>query len=171
MKQSDVFKVKGDLKARCVYAGGRRTDITCILLAEATCRGTNALELTRVQMGRATKSAQIGSRCSTIDSRNGKAQAEQRLLKRLYMLGSRRQHAYVMGCHHTDPSIFLLSGRSRTFWCPASSILLPYVHRHQSQGIGPSTSRQQTSTCRRSNSYSGLIRLAQMPDDGTGRGT
>ena len=37
----------------------------------------NALELTSVQMGRTTKSAQIGSKCSTINSRPSRAQAEQ----------------------------------------------------------------------------------------------
>ena len=35
----------------------------------------NALELTSVQMGRTTKSAQIGSKCSTIDSKLWKALA------------------------------------------------------------------------------------------------
>ena len=78
------------------------------------------LELTSVQMGRATKSAQIGSKYRTIDSRPWRAQIEQFLFRRLFIISNGRQHANVMGCHHTDPSTFFPSA-DRTLWCPTSA--------------------------------------------------
>lgn len=130
------------------------------------------LELTSVQMGRATKSAQIGSKYRTIDSRPWRAQIEQFLFRRLFIISNGRQHANVMGCHHTDPSTFFPSA-DRTLWCPTSSILLPWVHKHQAQSTSHQTVSLEAADLDLSKvkSYSGLIRLAQMPNDGRGPST